>query len=549
MAGLGEGMENGEPGMVTTPPQTDVQAIPSKKGEIAHTTAVEDISFLLYRDYIFLAEYTIDSTMLPGHVFAILPIHPSKCNPYVDYFSRPFNAWNGTMGIRTRFMANAFNGGSFRIGWLPPNLLPEEIRTMPLSSLTAYPNRDLDPKNTDWMHYMANDERNVMFHWMTNEVQYDKPESFGGYIVMYVVGSLVVGQAQIGSVSMVVEAVGNFTFRQPSPRFKNIAPTTEGPLHDYARIGLSYAQGCDDFLASVTNTIQIQPVADRDLTTGYVYAKSMGGKDPWSFGGTMNERLLQFKGTNGMILSSVPAAVVMEGSTFPIVKTDAFAQRIPISLPFNVEYDAVGASTSLFKVAAGGSVEFFDFTPDKRELSNEAEYFMRSVSVSNPGVLFRSYCRAFLTGDRGTRAVDMKKCEIRNATYKLPNPQGKESIVTFCNGWIGTMNMQTRPISDSLSVSVLDKNTSYLYAVRTELSPEKIRILRLNPNGMFTTQAEDKLTIIETPIGDSVYLTYEGTLPVDSPLPPRSSFARHFAKKSQRYLEQGVLSQKCDKLY
>lgn len=544
MAGLGEGMENGEPGMVTGTPQIDVQAIPSKKGEISHTTAVEDISFLLYRDYIFLAEYTIDTTMLPGHVFAIIPIHPSACNPYVEYFSKPFNAWNGTMGIRTRFMANAFNGGSFRIGWLPPNLNPTEIRTMPLSSLTAYPNRDLDPKNTDWMHYMANDERNVMFHWMTDGPDYTKPESFGGYIVMYVVGSLVTGQAQIGTVSMVVEAVGNFTFKQPSPRFKNISPVSNGPLSQDAITDITYAMGCDDFFASPRQAINILPKMLEALHWGFSRAYTVGGQPSYSSpGAALDDVERDVMNQNISIQTNTVA-------TYNITAENYCEFRIPkrtnTCLPFNIDRRAVQFSTSLFAAGASG-VTFYDQTVTKAEIHVESDNWQRYTcgpfqsAGTSPG--FASFW-----GETGG-TFNGEYIGAKDTTSLLPKPQPAESAVVFSALISASANAQTRPMAQSLKNSTANPGMSYLYAVHSQQNPERLRLLRLNPNGMFTTQAEDNNVTLRPALGDSFYLTYEGTLPVDSPLPPRSSYAKQIARRSVKALARSPDGSTLSKVY
>jgi len=120
----------------------------------------------------------------------------------------------------------------------------------------------------------------------------------------------------------------------------------------------------------------------------------------------------------------------------------------------------------------------------------------------------------------------------------IPTMQAAESIVTFVNMDYQTINLQTRPMTDQLANTVENRATSYLYALRSKQDPEPIRIIRLNPNGMFTTTAVTADTLILKP-RDEVFLTFEGTLPVDSPLPPMTSAmrmrARHFRKAQKEF--------------
>jgi len=528
MAALGTAMDNGESGMLQAAPQADPQVVKSKPGELAHITAMEDVMFLLYKDWIYLNRFTIDATMLPGHVFAIIPIHPKRSHQYVRHVADMFNGWTGTMGIRTRFMANAFNGGSFRIGWLPPNLSETQIHQMSLASLTAYPNQDLDPKNTEWTQYMGEDERNVMFHWMTDDIDSTRPETFGGYIVMYVAGSLVVGQQQAGTVSMVVESVGKFYFRQPSPLFREISPIAIGPLgpslHD-----LFMQPGCDDFTSSNFQGIQILNSAVKAIPVGYTFANGVGGK-PWDHSpSTLSEYHKQ-------LLKNEPRVGTF-GECTGNFKTDANEFKMIVSdestylMTLNSENGAYRLDDSVVTPSGRTSKEVHEIYYNKNTVGSAVFYnaTFRGTAPPHPttGELIADAHVFIVTSRQEAIPINIANVGGRGLEQKLQNMQANESIVTFVNTKNRSMNIQTREMSRALAKTSPAFGVSYLYYLRASNTPGPIRVIRLNPNGMMTTQAVAADALLMVPNVD-VYMTYEGTIPVDSPLPPMPSEVRSY---------------------
>jgi len=537
MAGLGTSMDNGEAGMLGAAPRTDPQVGSSNPGEISHTTAMEDVLFLLYRDWVYLNRFTIDTTMLPGHVFAIIPIHPKRCHQYVRHVSEMFNGWTGTMGIRTRFMANAFNGGSFRIGWLPPNLTMDQIHNMSLPSLTAYPNQDLDPKNTEWTHYKGEDERNVMFHWMTDDIDPTRPESFGGYIVMYVAGSLVVGAAQSGTVSMIVESVGNFFFRQPSPLFRDISPIATGPLSLESVSNLFQQNGCDDFTSDRLNFgIQIFAQAVKSIPIGYTFASGVGSL-PWDYApSTLNPILLE---TRTRVLAG---SILMANSFVGNMLCGLTHTQLPFYyavardvVPFNKEHGSYNfAAQYAVKAGLEGTTArvvsyILQEGPALHFTSEDGAHPEADLSIED---LFIDCC--WHTGQRG-QPIDTTEIGIAGQpnAQKLQTMQANESIVTFVNTSFRSINLQTEQMAKDLQSYAKDDTISYTYDLHAEDTPGAIRTLRLNPNGMFTTQAVGSNTLFMRP-GVKVNLVYTGTLPVGSPLPPATQQQKSYWREVSR---------------
>lgn len=532
MSGLGEAIDSGGiSGTAETVPSQDAQTLQSQPSEIKHTSAIETLNFLLFRDWIFLTRFVISSKFQPGHVFGIIKVHPLFCHKFVRFVYQMFNAWNGSMGIRCRFMATAFFGGSFRVGFLPPNISESEIRGMGTENLTAYPNVDLDPKNTDWMTYSPPDERNVMFHWSTNTPDYTKPESFGGYIVFYVVGPLVTQNATFDSISLVVESVGKFQFAQPNPSFGiSIAPPiNSGPLSVATCTDILNQRGCDDQVSSRMR-IQYLNSGVTSLSVGGMMAKGINGIYTSSFPGqTLDSAMLTLR--NGIEANTTHLGLAQ----FSLTNSDSLTYLDMSLFPGrhqniiqNSEINAYEATANLFSGASLPEMKIVNSTTSKKFDAGEFKVFFQPI---NGGTYFVSYpadaghsCYLVVAGETSA-PLSLAALTITGNSTSLTPTVANESIVTFTNVGTRSLNIQTEDMAfDMNATSGLDPAVSYLYAVRTKAFPDPIRILRLNPNGFLTTQpfASD---VIFDGSGSEIYLTYEGTFPTSSPLPPTSSMS------------------------
>lgn len=535
----------GEEGFNPAPTPSMAQAIPAQPQEIAHTTAVEAVDFLLYEDYIYQGQYVLDSTMLPGFVFAILSIHPNggASHQYISYVSKMFNAWVGKADGRARFMANAFNGGSIRVGFLPPNITEAQIRGMSLATLTAYPNQDLDPKNTSWVNFTGNDERNVMFHWTADTPDATKPETFGGYIVFYVAGQLVTGNQQGGEVNLYVEIKGDYHFLQPNPAFNISDGQFAGPLRAEALRNLALQPGCDDGISGSTKLsgVQILTSTTRSLNCGFLYAYGYNGTDPttyspsttWNIPYATNTRALIPGGTQPGLDAPFATLSPGAGATGTIrFYTDPGQTSGQIMLPItNAEITAVSLPT------------FSDPTNTMPPSNNPGWYLTpTSKDIGTDGTVFPTDRFYYKKNSYGPcTASSGNAMAVLYYPSNVGNPiliantgltgfnkpaRNDESIVVFVNTYHRTLNMQTALMAESLRLSNgLDPNTTYVYTLRSADTNDPIINMRLWSDGIWSTNAVTSDTLILKP-GIELYLQFDRTLPAGSSLPTISRMDR-----------------------
>jgi len=95
---------------------------------IAATASHDTLGFILNRDWIYHATFSVTADMQAGTVFGVIPIHPAHTHTYIQHVAKMFKFWTGHSIMRARFVANAMNGGSFRLGFLPPSMTKEEVQ-------------------------------------------------------------------------------------------------------------------------------------------------------------------------------------------------------------------------------------------------------------------------------------------------------------------------------------------------------------------------------------------------------------------------------------
>lgn len=554
MSGLGTAIPaSGEEGFSTGSAPPPMQSSPNNEAEIIHTTAVESIDFLLNRDYIYQGTYTLDSTMLPGHVFAILDVHPhgALSHQYIDHIAKIFNGWTGQAEARFRFMANAFNGGSIRVGFLPPNITESQIRTMSLATLTAFPNVDLDPKNTNWVHMSANDERNIMFHWMAEASDPAKPETFGGYLVFYVAGQLVSGNLQGGEVQLYVEVRGDYKFLQPNPAFAVSSGEFAGPLSSAALQDLAGQLGCDDMTAgtSTVSGVQIFASTTRSLPCGFGMAYGYNGTTPLdhSSGASWDQDYWQYARPQAASLGNYPSPMAIGAltSTDPNGTAPPSGANWVIGLFPNPQsssqmLNATNAELTSYKLPSQHTTVAYS-VPNAPESGSVNMDWWHAVTAKAFGTVGSRRCFYVSGRDIATDRVvpanttladyqaplgltDRLGDPIVAASAALPGhalpANNSESLVAFVNTFLRTMNLQTfRMARDLATSSNLSANTTYVYTLRNLADGEPIINLRLWPNGSFSTNAVTSDTLILKP-NDQLYLQFERQLPTGSPLPP-----------------------------
>jgi hypothetical protein len=535
MSALGEGMTPGETGTVTEMQHMPDQ-LPDNPSTIAANTSIETLQNILYQNWVWRNTFVIDASMQPGHVFGAIKIHPKNCNDYITHISKMFLTWNGAFKVRTRFMATYQFGGSFRIGFLPPRFSQAEVENMPIQTLTAYPNVDLDPKNTMWSTFQASDERNVLFHWMT-ELTDEKPESFAGWFVFYVAAPLVISGGST-SVSMLVEAAGSFDFAQLAP-ITAVSPSGNGWLAG-AGDDLLAQPGCDDRTADSYNAIQILPVNIKSLLSGFTCSNKVGGGVPSTVGSALSPFRTAWRNR------------ALE--THQKINTDYKGQATLTTAPSGVFWDVPDDSALSIQNAEQDTYGLMF-----PESGNEVEYSgapRRTTSTSSPGTVTMATkeTKAAVAGGRIAgfttqiniydNPINTTDCFLyvdlvtdNHDQSILHNELPDESLVTFVNTRLRTVNLQTTLIATALKNTLpSDPNTSQLYQLFSSSQPAPLMTLRVHPSGIITTSATDAVALLPND-GNTLYLRYLQDLPMNSPLPQSVSQAR-FMRHAVRAIDK-----------
>lgn len=526
MSALGDGCASGETGTVHSVQKMPDQ-IPDNPGTLVATTSIETIEQVMYRNWIWRNQFTVDTTMLAGHVFGLIKIHPKNCHAYLAYLANIFLTWTGSMKLRSRFQATFQFGGSFRLGWLPPKFTRAQVQNMPIQTLTAYPNIDLDPKNTCWMEFQASEERNILFHWM-EDLENDNPETFGGWFVFYVAAPLVITGGAGSSVTLLVESAGSFNFAQLAP-ITSITPSARGILDS----DLIFGQvGCEDHarieaIQIFSNSIKSAPLGwfaarasqngfTRDQTDvvlsdpvrtwvtavrndPYTVAEARLIERPdWDKGNHLHfmpEVLNQQFHVNqewGSIRNSVPRGFYTNEGTYLSGVTYKYIKSNNIVIAFQGN-----------KVAA---------TPDEG-------YTLSSCDISPATFNFTRAAIQTQTGN--TEPV------YDNSTMPLANNESLLGFVSFRNR---SCSIQTTQQGTALSKSELQKTNSQLYQLFAGDNPTPLLTIRLTPFGYFTTKGVEAEALLT---GKDLYLRYLQDLPMSTPIPGSYSEAKFLRQAAQ----------------
>jgi hypothetical protein len=532
----------GETGTVTALKHMPDQ-LSDNPGTIVANTSIETLQNILNENWIWRNSFTIDPTMRAGQIFGTIKIHPKNCNDYITHISEMFLTWTGSMKIRTRFMATFQFGGSIRLGYLPPKFSASQINSLPISLLTAYPNIDLDPKNTNWVHFQASDERNILFHWMST-LDDETPESFAGWFVFYVASPLVLSGGVSTQISLLVEAAGSFNFSQLSP-IANFTPTTGAWLSPSASYDILQAMGCDDYTVNKKYMqLSIQPIAIKNLLVGFATARGIGGAystdlAPGSsvIGGVLFHRTTISQGLDiavtGIGSWDLDTAGAQPHPMRFMRMVTGSGTGLTAHFPSNGERDGM-AMTAACPVPAV-STTWPTFSESKHYTAARGIYG-RTVPWSgalDPGVN-RPYATTYLgwVSPSGTYPdnvpVDPAICNFATDNSLFVNPLQSESIVVFTNTMTRTVNMQTQAMSrDFLINKSSDPTMSQLYNLRMDGTVGPIAQIRLQPSGVMTTNAVSSLTLIKDSAATGpLWLEFIQSLPMSSPLPSVNTFSR-----------------------
>lgn len=406
---------------------------------------------------------------------------------------------------------------------------------MSLATLTAYPNVDLDPKNTQWIHIAGNDERNVMFHWMKDMPDPDRPETFGGYIVFYVAGQLVTGNQQGGEVSLYVEVKGDYVFLQPNPAFQVSSGQFAGPLPEAALRNLGLAAGCDDGTAGSTTHSGIQILANstRSLPSGFLNGYGYNGTTPleYSPGTTWDPRFAAaYRATaNRGFLPSPNAtgafSTQKDGAAYSLNLAMQVTRNLPLPVT-NAEKEAYWMPApynppTFVPAPAPNPGYYYAISGDKQLLSGIFFRCQRASwnTLDATDWLANTSAAPFIMGAPSQIGNPIKIADTLLPDFSKP-ARSDESFVVFVNTFLRTMNYQTHLMAEGLRQSkAVSTSNTYVYTLRSAVDDAPIINMRLWPDGQWSTNAVTVDTLIIKP-GEELYLTYDRILPVSSPLPP-----------------------------
>jgi hypothetical protein len=417
-------------------------------------------------------------------------------------------------------MATFQYGGSLRIGWLPPYFTNDQVVNLPLSTLTAYPNIDLDPKNTDWVHFKASEERNVLFHWMTN-LEVETPESFGGYYVLYV-ASPVVQSGGPAAISLYVETAGGFNMSQLAP-LTGVAPGGNGWLDNNACFDFLNDPGCDDLSSGPQNGLQICASTTHSILTGFKNAYAQDGQKTYSV-------------TPGAILG-------------PALASDAYRNDKPYSGLGTLDTSGSGDwFVDVTHIALNSENDSYEITARQQSGGNSSSQLSKGLIWDAPkaslvmdNAPYRptgSEQTGIYQGSGVTAPINVSKCFIEDDGSTLTNILPLESIVLFINQAARSMNLQTANIALSMKNTIKTVGLSQLYHVYAQGTTGPLLQLRLQPNGMFTTNPADvDVLMLASTLTGPAELRYIQDLPMSSPLPPLSA---HY--KTMRLLKKCTYS-------
>lgn len=219
--------------------------------------------------------------MDPGHVIAMVPIHPDSCNAYTSLVYRMFNVWLGGMIKRFRIIGTAFYGGGLYFVRVPPNFTEAQINAFTLEDFTAFPHTDLDPKNLSSIDLKLEDYRSGHFH--QGPLDLTNYNSFGGWIVVVVNARLVTQSSELHSIDIRAEAAGNFTFKVPGP-IRDQPTQATGPLSPNS-LKLWALSGCDD-VSTIKGSLALNvfTTTDRKFNNGNVFMRGAGGNYTYNVG-------------------------------------------------------------------------------------------------------------------------------------------------------------------------------------------------------------------------------------------------------------------------
>lgn len=512
----------GEAGGETS--RTPAQSIPNDPKTISATTERSPLAELLFANFVYYGTYTVQTDYKPGAIIFAIPVHPSSANQYNAHVLKMFNAWNGSLLLRTRFASSALYGGLIRIVHLPPNLTRDDINRMSIKNMTAYPNIEVNPQNTEWSLIKGEDERNMLFHYTKEGIDENDPTTFGGWIVAFVEAALIASSDGSQSVGLVVETCGRFLYNQPNPFFTvdSNTPSANDPLPDYLLYDI-----CNSGLSSVDlnpfdtilTTWQADATIDKTrITIGTMTTGKSGLKEPYEYTSSDPGALAPFRQAllDADVLPQVLRNVIVVGEEADIASIvgrpdmgGALSDAFPIDAILVYER-AVGAGEPGCTVCTLNTrnSENQQFGYHYNSANNEA------VTGQNLGITFQP--NFFYDANPNFNYMSLFNMTVDpyilcwfSASYS--------AVSTMTAAMARYMNYATDfiPLSETQSWSYILMDTNLGVA---------IAFVRLCPNGIWTTSYPNNYL---TDVGQRVHLEFNATIPLDEALPPLTATMKY----------------------
>lgn len=162
-----------------------------------HAGMVNGIDPYFYRQYIAMSQVVWDTSMSAAQLIFSTPIAPQRNHQYMAHLAKMYNVWAGGFDFAVKVAGTGFHAGAVMLVRLPPNIRPDQLRT--LADITAFEYTVIDPKTLEVEVKAVMDQRNIMYHYMP--LNLENFQTFGGYFAIYVMLPLntsSTGATQIG---------------------------------------------------------------------------------------------------------------------------------------------------------------------------------------------------------------------------------------------------------------------------------------------------------------------------------------------------------------
>lgn len=215
------------------------------------------------------ARFTWTNSDIAGKLLWYAPIHPRSANQIVAHVMEIHNAWGGGIEYQFNVCGTGFHAGKLQFARIPPNRHPEEFQGD--YSWTAFEHKTIDVKTLEAVCLHGGDQRQVNYHYTTQETEDPKSWEIGGYIACYVKAGLNTIQPGAVKVQVVCETrlAPNFVFSQPIFR-KSIGPDPIIEAADIERVldFTFYENRRLRSSASHTAQLYIAPSTEKELWVG-----------------------------------------------------------------------------------------------------------------------------------------------------------------------------------------------------------------------------------------------------------------------------------------